>query len=78
MATDITVTCKSIAEITAAGDGYNRKYRKLLVELADVEVDDELIDLVVEEFGVSETLERLSESDIIEWVERAGYTVERK
>ncbi|OON34647.1 hypothetical protein BTJ39_23820 [Izhakiella australiensis] len=75
MSIDATIKAKRINEISPYGDGYNRRIE---IDVEDLEIAEAVkADEIVSEYDVDDLLDAIGESDVINWLEGNGYTVEK-
>ncbi|MGH1605779.1 hypothetical protein [Yersinia proxima] len=70
MSIDIIITCKKIDEISVT------RMREIEVELTGADLVDAVdIETIVKEYGATNLLDEINETDVISWLENQGYTV---
>lgn len=70
MSIDIIITCQKIDEISVTRMG------EIEIELTGADLVDSVdIETIVKEYGATELLDEINETDVISWLENQGYTV---
>ncbi|WP_019210862.1 hypothetical protein [Yersinia massiliensis] len=70
MSLDIIIECKKIDEISVTRMG------EIEIEITGADLVDAVdIETIVKEYGASELLDEINETDVISWLENQGYTV---
>ncbi|MDA5547582.1 hypothetical protein OP862_15755 [Yersinia massiliensis] len=70
MSLDIIIECKKVDEISVTRMG------EIEIELTGADLVDAVdIETIVKEYGATNLLDEINETDVISWLENQGYTV---